>query len=149
MQKDASDAGKTPSHRTGGGPLQPDEYKDSPIRFSMVLEGRREEVKIVEPKVDVALPHDGRLLVHDGDRCLYDLTFRFDNTAQRPYQLRYGVKEGVSYAEDHVLGFGEPPPADKQFRKDYREDLLEQGGVQAWIAMTGGKARLLVRYKGR
>jgi hypothetical protein len=133
-------------HQDDGSLTNPDEFKDAPIRFSMVLDGRREEVKIVEPSLDIALPTDGRLLIHENDRCLHDLTFRFDNSADQPYRLHFGIENGISYTDDHVLAFGEPPPADKQLRCVYRKDLLERGGVAAWIEMTKGKARLFVEY---
>jgi len=146
MTGDASTSDKGAPPQDDGSLTHPDEYKDAPIRFSMVLDGRREEVKIVEPSLDIALPHDGRLLIHENDRCLYDLTFRFDNAADQPYRRHFGIEDGIRYAADHVLAFGEPPPADKQLRRVYRKDLLERGGVAAWIEMTNGKARLFVEY---
>lgn len=147
MTGDPSTSDKGAPHQDDGSLTDPDEYKDAPIRFSMVLDGRQEEVKIVEPSLDIALPHDGRLLVHEDDRCLHDLIFRFDNAADRPYRLHFAIEDGIRYAEDHVLAFGEPPPADKQLHRLYRKNLLERGGVAAWIEMTNGKARLFVEYR--
>lgn len=146
MRKYTSNAGKRSSHQFDDGLLKPAEFKDSPIRFTMVLDGREEQIKIVEPKIDVALPRDGRLMIHERDRCLYDLSFRFDQAADKPYRLLFRIKEGARYANDHVQAFGESPPADKQLRNHYREELLDQGGLRSWIEMTGGKARLFVRY---
>ena len=146
MTRDTSDAGKKSSGRFDEGLLKPAEFKDAPIRFTMMLDGREEQIKIVEPKIDIALPRDGRLMIHEGDRCLYDLSYRFDQTADKPYRLLFRVKEGIGYANHHVQAFGEAPPADKRLRNHYRKELLDQGGLRSWIEMTGGKARLFVRY---
>jgi hypothetical protein len=145
MRKDTSDASKKSSRQFDDGLLEPEEFKDAPIRFTMELDGRKEPVKIVEPKIDVALPRDGRLMIHERDRCLYDLNFRFDQTADKPYRLLFRVKEGVGYANDHVQAFGEALPEDKQLRNHYRKELLDQDGLRSWIEMTDGKARLLVQ----
>ena len=147
MTTNASDAGKAAKQRIENGLSGPDEFKDSPIRFEMELDGRREKIKIVEPEVDVALPHEGRLLIHEGNRCLHDLTFWFHIDADSPYQLRFSVKEGEDRTGTQPEGFGAPGDEDRQLRSTYRRDLLDRGGLKAWIEMTGGKARLFVQYK--
>ncbi|UCD78204.1 MAG: hypothetical protein JSW26_22770 [Desulfobacterales bacterium] len=38
-------------------------HKDAPITFTLLLNGREEEVEIVEPEVDVPLPEESRLVV--------------------------------------------------------------------------------------
>jgi hypothetical protein len=126
----------------------PVEYKDAPITFTLhEVRGRQEEIKIVEPELDYPLPEDDRLIVTEKDVCLTDVVFKFNPASDRPYELHFSVHEKVRYAKEHVLRYGTDKTADKDLTEVYKENLVDQSGVKAWIEMKRGKARLFVKYK--
>jgi hypothetical protein len=50
------------------------------------LDGREEEIKVVEPEVGFPLPWDGRLVVRENEARLTDIVFRFHPEKERPYE---------------------------------------------------------------
>jgi len=126
---------------------EPVEFKEAPIAFKRLFNDREEEIKIVEPEVDVPLPDESRLVVHEGEDCLCDVVFDFNARSTRPYELRFRVMMGTAYEPDHVVSFGIDPEIDRELRNTYRHTIIDRGGVRADIEMTHGKARLIVIYK--
>jgi hypothetical protein len=57
------------------------------------------------------------------------------------------VHKKVRYAKEHVLRYGTDKTADKDLTEVYKENLVDQSGLKAWIEMKRGKARLFVKYK--
>jgi hypothetical protein len=37
---------------------------------------------------------------------------------------------------------------DEDLLSEYEMEILDRGGVKAWIRMTRGKARVVIKYKG-
>jgi hypothetical protein len=126
---------------------KPAEFKDAPLTFTLNLNGREEEIKIVEPKIDVPLPGESRLVVREKEACLCDVVFKFNQEKSRPYELHFRVMMGVTYTRDHMVVFGAGFEEDKDMLGVYRYTIVDRGGVKADIEMTGGKARLFVVYK--
>jgi len=126
---------------------KPIEFKDAPISIKRHFNDREEEIKIVEPEVDVPLPEKSRLVVHEGDDCLCDVVFDFNARSTRPYELRFSVMMGAVYEPDHVVAFGTDSEIDRELRNTYRHTIIDRGGVRADMVMTDGKARLMVVYK--
>ena len=126
---------------------KPVEFKDAPISFRRYYNDREEEIKIVEPEVDVPLPEESRLVVHEGEECLCDVVFDFNARSNRPYELRFRVMMGVAYQTDHLVAFGMAVEIDEYLQSVYRLTVVDRGGVMADIEMTGGKARLQIVYK--
>jgi hypothetical protein len=126
---------------------EPVEYKDAPLTFTLHLDGREEEIKIVEPQLDVPLPKGSRLVVKEKDTCYCDVAFDFNPQSKRPYELHFRVMMGVTYAADHLVTFGAPPEEDEDLLSVYRMKIVDLGGVKADVEMTRGKARLFVVYK--
>lgn len=126
---------------------KPIEFKDAPLSFKRYFNDREEEIKIVEPEVDVPLPEKSRLVVHEGEDCLCDVVFDFNARSTRPYELRFRVMMGAAYEPDHVIAFGTDPEIDRELRNTYRHTIIDRGSVRADIEMTDGKARLMVVYK--
>jgi hypothetical protein len=126
---------------------KPIEFKEAPISFKRYFNDREEEIKIVEPQVDVPLPEESRLVVHEGEDCLCDVVFDFNPRSNRPYELRFRVMMGVAYPTDHLVTFGMAAELDEDLQSVYRLTVVDRGGVRADIEMTGGKARLQVVYK--
>jgi hypothetical protein len=126
---------------------KPIEFKNAPLTFMLHVNGREEEVKIVEPEIDVPLPEESRLVVHEKDACLSDVVIGFNPESSRPYELHFRVIMGATYAADHLVAFGTAPGADQDLRNFYRYTIVDRGGVKADIEMTGGKARLFIVYK--
>jgi hypothetical protein len=127
----------------------PVEFKDAPITFTLVLDGKEEEIKLVEPELDYPIPEDGRLRVYEKKDCLTDVIFKFDATAQQPYGLLFYCQNGVQYKEVELETFGKEYAFDKNFTQLYKKKILDRGGVEAWIEMTRGKARVHIIYKNR
>lgn len=128
--------------------LEPVEFKDAPVTFTLHLNGREEAVKVVEPEIDVPLPKDGRLVVKEKEYVWCDVMFTFNPESDRPYELRFSVLMGITYAADHLVGFGTPLEDDKDLLNRYKMEIVARGGVEAWIEMTQGKARLFIKYEG-
>lgn len=126
---------------------EPAEFKDAPLAFTLHLNGREEEIKIVEPQIDVPLPVESRLVVREKAACLCDVAFAFNPQSSLPYELHFGVMMGVAYTRDHLVAFGTDPEVDKDLLGVYRHTIVDRGGVKADIEMTGGKARLFIVYK--
>jgi hypothetical protein len=124
----------------------PIEFKDAPITFTLLLDGRKEEIKMVEPEVDFPLPKDGRLVVREKETRLIDVVFMFHPEKKRPYELHFTVKAGVAYAEPHVRTYGNPEINDKGFSDVYAESIVARGGLKAWIEMRRGNARIYIQY---
>jgi len=124
------------------------EYKDAPITFTLhEVRGRQEEIKIVEPELDYPLPENDRLVVAEKGTCLTDVVFKFNPANDRPYELHFNVHREVHDAKGHVLRYGTEKSTDKDLTEIYTENLVDRGGVKAWIKMTRGKARLFIKYK--
>ncbi|MEJ2285735.1 MAG: hypothetical protein P8X85_19335 [Desulfobacterales bacterium] len=126
---------------------EPAEFKDAPLAFTLHVNGREEEIKVVEPEIDVALPKASRLVVREKEDCLCDVVFDFNPQSSRPYELHFRVMMGVAYARDHLAAFGTDSEVDRDLAGVYRYTIVDRGGVKADIEMTGGKARLLIVYK--
>ena len=126
---------------------KPAEFKDAPLTFTLHLNGREEEVKIVEPQIDIPLPEESRLVVREKEACLCDVVFKFNPQSSRPYELHFKVMMGVTYTRDHLDAFGTGLEEDKYLQGVYRYTIVDRGGVTADIEMTGGKARLFIVYK--
>jgi hypothetical protein len=124
----------------------PIEFKDAPITFTLLLDGREEEIKVVEPEVDFPLPRGGRLVVRENEAHLTDVVFRFHPEKERPYELHFTVKAGISYAEPHVCAYGYPEIIDKGINEVFAENIVARGGVKAWIEMRRGTARIYIQY---
>lgn len=128
--------------------LDPVEFKDAPITFTLHLNGREEAVKVVEPEMDVPLPEAGRLVIKEKGMDWCDVRFAFNPESDRPYELHFKVLMGITYAADHLLSFGIPLAEDNDLLSKYKLEIVARGGVKAWIEMTQGKARLFIQYKG-
>jgi hypothetical protein len=124
----------------------PLEFKDAPITFTLVLDGRKEAVKVVEPEMDVPLPDGGRLVVKEKDRVWSDARFVFNPDSKRPYELHFRVLSGVTYSADHLVTFGIPLADDRNLLNHYKMEIVARAGLTAWIEMTQGKARLHIKY---
>lgn len=90
----------------------PVEFKDAPITFTLHLDGRKEEIKVVEPEVDFPIPEGGRLEVREKDAGLTDVAFKFNPESDRPYELHFKTLKGVRYAADNILSFGSEKATD-------------------------------------
>jgi len=124
----------------------PVEFKDDPLTFTLVLDSREEEIKIVEPEVDLPIPEGGRLVVREKETRKTDVIFTFNPESPRPYELHFVMKAGVSYAKPHVRKYGSSEINDKGFNDVYTESIVARGGVKAWIEMRRGTARIYIRY---
>lgn len=127
-----------------GGPI---EYKDAPIRFTFMVDGREEPVKIVEPEIDLPFPDGVRLLVDEGERRLCEVVFRFDMEARQPYRLHVRFLRESGSDDDLHLAYGAGVAPESDMREVYRKTILERGNVRARIEMTQRKARLQLRYR--
>jgi hypothetical protein len=124
----------------------PIEYKEAPIRFTLDLDGRKEPVKIVEPQIDLPLPEGGRLLVDEGQTRICEAVFRFDADAGKPYRLQL-KSYTESTVEDRQPTYGTGGNLKSNLDAVFRKTIVNHGNVTAHIEMTGGKARLLIRYR--
>lgn len=125
----------------------PVEFKDTPITFMLILDDRQEEIKVVEPEVDLPIPEGARLAVRENDVCLTDVSFKFNPASDRPYELHFSTLKGIRYAADHVKAFGTEKAADKDLRRAYSMAIIDRGGLHATIEMTRGKARIHIQYR--
>jgi hypothetical protein len=123
----------------------PVEFKNAPISFTLVLDGREEAVKVVEPEMDVPLPEGGRLVVEEKETMWCDVRFAFNPDSDRPYELHFKVLMGTIYSGDHLVAFGMPVADDRNLLSQYKMEIVARGGITAWIEMTQGKARLVIK----
>jgi hypothetical protein len=126
----------------------PTEFKDAPISFTLIVDGREEEIKVVEPLVDFPLPEGAHLMVSENELCLTDVVFAFKPESDRPYQLHFKVRVGGDNTEPRIKTFGQPAKLDEGFNSIFTERIIERGGVESWLEMTRGTARIFIRYKG-
>jgi hypothetical protein len=126
------------------GLLDPIEFKDEPITFTLHLDGREEPIKVVEPEFDTPIPDESRLVVKYRDSCIADFRFTLKPDRQHPYRLNFRVRNRRKYQPPRMISFG---PAGKDMRKKFKETIVDEGGVRADIEMTHGKARLHIRYQ--
>jgi hypothetical protein len=124
----------------------PVEYKDAPITFTLVVDDREKEIKVVEPQLDYPLPEGARLKVHEKEDCLVDVTYTFMPQNGRPYQLDFAKKARGTEIEPHIRTYGDPARPDKGLSSVFSEGLIDRGGVKAWIEMTNGAARIFIHY---
>ena len=127
--------------------FKPAEFKDAPVRFLLIADGREEEVKVVEPEMDIPIVEGARLVVKEKEKSWCDVRFSFNPSSHRPYELHFKVQMGISYAADHLVAFGTPPEEDKDLLNQYEMEILARDGVRSWIEMTQGKARLHIKYQ--
>jgi len=125
----------------------PVEFKDAPITFTLILDNRQEEIKVVEPEVDFPIPEGARLQVREKDACLTDVVFKFNPPGNRPYELHFTTLKGVRYPADHILSFGSEKAADKDLLRVYSMPIIDRGGLRASIEMTRGKARIYIQFR--
>ena len=123
----------------------PVEFKDGPLTFTMVTDSREEEIKIVEPEMDLPLPNGGRLVVREKETCVTDVIFKFNPESPCPYELHFAAMAGVSYAKPQVRKYGSPNVNDKGFKEVYAGSIVARGRVKAWIEMKRGTARIYIR----
>ncbi len=122
----------------------PVEFKDKPITFSLLLDGREEPIKVIEPEFDLPIPEGSRLVVKDRSVSIADVRFGYKPDRQRPYTLHFRTRNRMHHIPPKVISFG--PPGDNM-RKVFKETLVKEGGVHAELEMTQGKARLHIRYQ--
>lgn len=124
---------------------KPVEYKDVPVEFTLILDGREEPVKVVEPLVDLPFPDGARLRAESAGRCLCDVVFHsHPEPDETSCELRFKVFKGIRHPAEKVVTFGcgrtpapeQPPPPEHRLR------ILEIGAVTAWVVLQHGKARL-------
>jgi hypothetical protein len=125
----------------------PIEYKDAPVRFTFVLDGRKEPVKIVEPHIDLPFPDGGRLLVDEDNMRICDVVFRFKPDADNPYCLHFKALDEERFEDSRLFAYGSGKGRENDLQAVYKKTILERGNVRARIEMTGGKARLLIHYR--
>lgn len=134
-----------PASDSESGVADPVEFKDKPITFALVLDGRKEAIKVVEPEFDTPLPEESRLVIKDGDVCVADVQFSFELDREQPYALTFAVRGRRRFRPAKVSTFG---PPGKNMKKVFREMVIDEGGILAEIEMTHGKARLHIQYHG-
>lgn len=123
--------------------LKPVEFKDKPIKFTLILDGVKKPIKVVETDFDTPLPEDSRLVVSEKEVYIADVRFRFEPDRQFPYVLHYQVCNRRRYQPPKIRYFG---PLGKAMCNLFRETILDEGGVRADVEMNHGKARLHIRY---
>lgn len=128
------------------GMAEPREYKDAPLSFLFILDGRQEVVKIVEPEIDMPFVEGARLIIEEAGSRLCDVIFRTDLKSRRPYELHFSVIDGIRYSAEHILTFGLPVEEDPQLLRKETMQILDRGSVSAWVEMHQSKARLFIRY---
>ena len=124
----------------------PIEYKDAPVRFTFLIDGREEPVRIVEPTIDLPFPDGARLLVDEGEARLCEVVFRFDMDAERPYRLTLAAPDDAGRMQSRELTYGEGVAPESEMRAVYHESIVERGNLRARIEMTLRKARLQIDY---
>ena len=127
--------------------LDPIEFKDAPISFTPHLNSRKEAIKLVEPEMNVSLPGNGKLVVKEHGIVWCDMRFAFNPQSDRPYELRFRVLMGITYAADHLMAFGAPLEEDQDLLSLYKLEIVDRNDVKAWAKMTRGKARLSIKYR--
>ena len=125
----------------------PIEFKDTPVSFTLHIDGHKEAIKVVEPEMDVALPENGHLVASENGVVWCEVRFAFNPQSDRPYELHFKVLMGITYAPGHLVAFGTSLQKDENLLSRYEMEIFFLGGVKAWIKMTQGKARLFIKYK--
>lgn len=126
--------------------MDPIEFKDKPITFTLFLDGREEPIKVVEPDFDLPIPEEGRLVVNDRSAPIADVRISFKPDRPRPYTLNFRVRRRIRHHPPKMVSFG---PAGKDLQEVFTEIIADEGGVFAELEMTRGKARLHIRYEPR
>jgi hypothetical protein len=123
----------------------PFEYKDTPLRMTFIIEGRREPVRLVEPEMDLSFPDGALLRVEEGDRHLWDVVFHFDGEARQPYRLDMSGTGDAGRRQDLHLAYGSGVAPESDMRAVFRRTILERAHVRVHIEMTHRTARLQIR----
>jgi hypothetical protein len=84
--------------------------------------------------------------VYNGERCIVDVTYRFDIKKSHPYELRYKVRGGIRYDEALIVSRGASQHPDNDLVNIYREELVDYEDLQTWIEMTRRTARIFIQY---
>jgi hypothetical protein len=124
--------------------FDPVEFKDKPITFTLLLDGREEPIKVVETEFDTPIPDKSRLVVNDRNVCIADVRFGFKPEREQPYTLHFRVRNRIPYQSPEVFSFG---PPGKNLQQVFSETIVDEGGIRADLEMTRGKTRLHIRYK--
>lgn len=125
----------------------PVEYKDAPLRFTFVIDGREEPVRIVEPSIDLPFPDGALLRVEENEQRVCEVTFHFDMDAAQPYRLSLKQRDRTGRWRTQSLAYGEGVAPQSEMTTVYRKIFLERGHLQAGIEMRGRKARLQIDYR--
>ena len=126
---------------------EPVEYKDAPIRFTFVIAGREEPVKVVEPTLDLPFPDGALLLVEEKGKRICEVTFRFDREAGQPYRLVLKRRGRTGRWGTQALAYGKGVAPENEMTAVYRKIILERGNLRVRIEMTRRKARLQIDYR--
>jgi len=126
--------------------LDPIEFKDKPITFTLFLDGREEPIKLVEPEFDLPIPEESRLVVNDRKVPIADVRFSFKPDRRLPYTLNFRIRRRIRHHPPKGISFG---PTGKDLQETFTETIVDEGGVHAELEMTHGKARLYIRYEPR
>ena len=125
--------------------MEPREFSDPRVRF-WLLNGSEEEIKVTEPKLDYPIPQGSRLLIEVEEAPAVDVRFQFNARNERPYELRFRVREGFDYqerdGEAELVAYGSQ--ADKDLREEHFSRVLEYGNTRVAIGMTRGRARIYI-----
>lgn len=128
--------------------LEPVEFKDLPVRFELHLNGTIEDVKLVEPEVDVPLPQDAELKIIREDLPVTVVVFRFDVDRRRYILYLRNRRNDRDRWQETTEEYGPEPRPQKRVRGSvYTREIFRRHNLQAWIAMARGKARVRIRYK--
>ena len=125
--------------------MEPREFSDPRVRL-WLLNGSEEEIKVTEPKLDYPLPQGSRLLIEVEETPVVDVRFQFNARSERPYELRFRVREGFDYqeleGEAELVAYGSQ--ADKDLLEEHFSRVLEYGNTRVAIGMTRGRARIYI-----
>jgi hypothetical protein len=86
-------------------------------------------------------------LADEANTRLCDVAFRYDPNAANPNCLHFKVLGEVRYENSRLFAYGSGKGRANDMQAVYRETIVERGGIRARIEMSGGKARLLIRYR--
>jgi len=145
---DAEGKLKTQRPQNSPEPLRPVEFKNLPVRFELHLEDKIEEIKMVEPEVDLPLPEGAELRIVEQGVHLRSVVFRYD-ADRRFYILEIHRRSG---SQDDWRSFTEafgpdPEPQARVLDSAYGHDIFHRQRLRAWIEMGKGKARIRIRYE--
>jgi hypothetical protein len=103
----------------------PIEFKDAPVRFTFVLDRRKELVKIVEPHIDLPFPDGGRLLVDEEKTRICDVVFRFEPDADYPYCLHFKVLDEARYEDKLLYAYGSGKGRENDLQAVYKKTMKQ------------------------